>query len=260
MQSSGPGYLQPTVSRLTQVNTQRAEGELMVHDGTHAVLLVEDDPDLATAATKVLDRAGYEVALVTTGERAIAHIAMHCPAVVLLDLGLPDLDGLEVCRRVRASGYAGGILVITARTSENDVALSLEAGADDYLPKPFGVAELRARVRALVDPQGRRSVADLSVRSGLRISPALRRVVHEGVEIPLTRIEFDLLVALISHDGELVPHAVLAAQAGLPVDSTSTKVLALALSRLNGKLAVSGVAARVVATNGTGARLDDTST
>lgn len=140
------------------------------------------------------------------------------------------------------------------------MVLSLEAGADDYLPKPFGAAELRARVRTLVDPQDRRAVAaGLSVASRLRISTALRRVVHDGVEIPLTRTEFDLLATLLTHGDEIVPYSVLAAQAGLTLDSNRTKVLDLTLRRLSEKLESSGAATRVVVTEGTGARLAETS-
>ncbi|NUR79821.1 MAG: response regulator transcription factor [Dermatophilaceae bacterium] len=112
------------------------------------VLLVEDDPDIAGALVMALARDDYEVTHVSRGAAAVDHVAGQPTQVVLLDLGLPDIDGLEVCRRIRAHGYVGVVIILTARGGELDRVVGLDVGADDYLPKPFSLSELLARIRA----------------------------------------------------------------------------------------------------------------
>ncbi|MFM6847886.1 MAG: response regulator transcription factor [Terrabacter sp.] len=112
------------------------------------VLLVEDDDDIAGALVMALARDDHEVTRVSRGTAAIDHVATQPTQVVLLDLGLPDIDGLEVCRRIRADGYGGVVIILTARGGELDRVVGLDVGADDYLPKPFSLSELLARIRA----------------------------------------------------------------------------------------------------------------
>jgi DNA-binding response OmpR family regulator len=112
------------------------------------VLLVEDDDDIAGALVMALARDDHEVTRVSNGTAAIDHITSRPTQVVLLDLGLPDIDGLEVCRRIRAHGYQGVVIILTARGGELDRVVGLDVGADDYLPKPFSLSELLARIRA----------------------------------------------------------------------------------------------------------------
>jgi DNA-binding response OmpR family regulator len=112
------------------------------------VLLVEDDDDIAGALVMALARDDHEVTRVSKGSAAIEHVATQPTQVVLLDLGLPDIDGLEVCRRIRANGYGGVVIILTARGGELDRVVGLDVGADDYLPKPFSLSELLARIRA----------------------------------------------------------------------------------------------------------------
>jgi DNA-binding response OmpR family regulator len=112
------------------------------------VLLVEDDPDIAPTLVIALEREGHLVTHAPTGSAALAHVTTEPTDVVLLDLGLPDMDGLEVCRRLRSGGYTGAVLILTARGGELDRVVGLDVGADDYLSKPFSLSELLARIRA----------------------------------------------------------------------------------------------------------------
>ncbi len=114
------------------------------------ILVVEDDDDVADVMMCGLSREGHELERVDNGTDGIARALDRSPDVMLLDLGLPDMDGLEVCERVRAAGYAGGIIVVTAREAHRHAGPSLRAGASHFLSKPFGLAELRARVACVL--------------------------------------------------------------------------------------------------------------
>src|SRR5690349_27918 len=114
------------------------------------VLIVEDETDIVSPLVKALEREGYEVDQATTGKDAIRAAGRNGHDIVILDLGLPDMDGIEVCRKLRDGGYEGAVLMLTARARELDRVVGLDAGADDYLAKPFGLAELLARLRALL--------------------------------------------------------------------------------------------------------------
>ena len=166
-----------------------------------SILIVEDDDAIADALTRVLAGQGYAVDRVARGTGAVR--AAEPPiALVILDLGLPDVDGLEVCRRLRASRPELAILILTARGQELDVVAGLDAGADDYLTKPFRLSELLARIRS----QLRRGTpvegpADALQLGALRIDRAARRAWLEEAELVLRPKEFDLLMLLASHPG-----------------------------------------------------------
>jgi len=166
------------------------------------VHIVEDDGRIADVIVKNLEAAGYECHVSPDGGQALADFARTKPDLVVLDLGLPGLDGLHVARRVRRDSDVP-ILMLTARSGESDKLLGLEIGADDYVTKPFSTAELVARVRALL----RRSTGALRERvleiGPLRIDPARRRVERDGVEVPLTTLEFDVLHFLASRPGRV---------------------------------------------------------
>jgi len=166
------------------------------------ILIVEDDARIADVIAKNLEAIGFECHTSPDGGRALADFARLHPALVVLDLGLPGLDGLEVTRRLRRDSDVP-ILVVTARTSEGDKLLGLEIGADDYVTKPFSTAELVARVRALL----RRSSGALTERvieaAGLRIDPGRRTVERGGEPVPLTTLEFDLLYFLAARPGRV---------------------------------------------------------
>jgi DNA-binding response OmpR family regulator len=166
------------------------------------IQIVEDDARIADVIGKNLEAVGFECQTSPDGGRALADFARAKPALIVLDLGLPGLDGLEFMRRIRRESDLP-ILIVTARSSESDKLLGLEIGADDYVTKPFSTAELVARVRALL----RRSSGAVTERvlelEGLRIDPGRRTVEREGQPVPLTTLEFDLLYFLASRPGRV---------------------------------------------------------
>jgi two-component system KDP operon response regulator KdpE len=176
------------------------------------ILLVDDEVAIQRTVAPLLRSRGYEVDIAGTGGDALRLVAERRPALVVLDLGLPDLEGTEVCRRVRATS-AVPIIVLSARGAEADKVNALDLGADDYVTKPFGPDELLARIRVAL----RRTAAD-DVQAGqlrvgtLTVDYDTRRVVREGTEIRLTPKEFELLSLLArNHDRVLTNHAILKA-------------------------------------------------
>lgn len=164
------------------------------------VLLAEDDASIAQPLTRALRREGYEVDVTETGPDTLKGASADGVDLLVLDLGLPGMDGLEVCRRLRAEGGAVPILVLTARADEVDTVVGLDAGADDYVTKPFRLAELLARVRALL----RRGATESPVVRGVRIDPESRRAWLGDEELSLTTKEFDLLRLLHREAGKVL--------------------------------------------------------
>jgi DNA-binding response OmpR family regulator len=169
------------------------------------ILIVEDDRRIATLVAKNLAAAGFDCRTVHDGESALREVERAIPALVVLDLMLPGIDGLEIARRLRRreEGRDLPILMLTARSSEGDKVLGLEIGADDYLTKPFSTLELVARVRALLRRAAPDARAALLERGDLRIDPARRAVERDGAPVPLTTLEFDLLYVLASRPGRV---------------------------------------------------------
>lgn len=173
------------------------------------VLVVDDEPNIQAAVGPLLRANGYEVFSAMSGRAALDAVERHHPDVVVLDLGLPDIDGVEVCRLIREE-QAVPIIVLSARGAEHDKVHALDAGADDYVTKPFGSAELLARIRVVL----RRK--DLSVATAgpitagdLTIDRERHRVLRRGEEIRLTPKEFELLVLLAQHPGRVLTHRAL---------------------------------------------------
>ena len=165
------------------------------------VLLVEDDEAIAAVLTRVLEGEGHPVRRLATGTEAVA-AAGEQVGLVILDLGLPDMDGLEVCRRLRSARPDLAILILTARDQEFDVVAGLDAGADDYLVKPFRLGELLARVRA---PLRRAGDGSAPLEAGeIRLDPAARRAWRGSQELSLRPKEFDLLALLVASAGRVV--------------------------------------------------------
>ena len=174
-----------------------------------AVLVVDDDPSLRQVLERVLAFEGYDVETAPTGYDALERLQVPERGaatidLIVLDLGLPDIDGLDVARRLRADGHVLPILVLTARGEVGDRVAGLDAGADDYLPKPFDLTELLARVRALLRRAGHVDGSDIYSRGDLTLDCARRQVTRDGEDIPLTKTEFALLQVLLAADGAVV--------------------------------------------------------
>jgi DNA-binding response OmpR family regulator len=177
------------------------------------ILVAEDQADIRDLLVMNLRGAGYEVAAVADGAAALASQTEQRSDLLVLDLMMPALDGLEVCKALRARGHGTPILMLTAKSTELDRVLGLELGADDYLTKPFSLAELLARVKALLRrAEMQRAAPDASqshvLRNGsLEIEPAKRRVRHAGVALEFTALEFDLLLHFAKHPGHVFSRA-----------------------------------------------------
>ena len=225
------------------------------------VLVVEDEEDIAFPLVRTLEREGYTVTWVMDGEAALAQLQKEQEDVVILDLGLPDMDGLEVCRKARDAGYEGAIMIVTARGGELDRVVGLDYGADDYLAKPFGLAELQARVRALLRRTGSSGAAGDEAEpevdpDALRIDVAARRVYAGSEEISLTGKEFEVLNILAANRDKVVSRGRLMADVWDENWYGSTKTLDVTIGRLRQKLESVGVTERVVAVRGVGFRLE----
>jgi len=222
------------------------------------VLVVEDEEDIAFPLVRTLEREGYDVTWVDSGQTALDSLTSEPAAVVILDLGLPDMDGLEVCRRARDAGYDGAIMIVTARAGELDRVVGLDYGADDYLAKPFGLAELQARVRALLRRTSASSgaTADDAEDQGLRIDVDARRVYAGADEVALTGKEFEVLNILAANRDKVVSRGRLMADVWDENWYGSTKTLDVTIGRLRQKLEGVGVTERVVAVRGVGFRLE----
>jgi two-component system, OmpR family, response regulator MprA len=174
---------------------------------TSRILLADDDRAIRESVTRALELEGYDVTAVTNGVDALDAAALQAPDAFVLDVMMPTLDGLAVCRQLRTRGDHSPILILTARTEVSDRVSGLDAGADDYLPKPFSLEELLARIRALLrrttydEPDRELRVADL------RIDEAARRVWRGDREIELTKTEFELLQLLAHNAGIVLEHS-----------------------------------------------------
>ena len=170
------------------------------------VLIVDDDRSLREALRRALLLGGYETVSAATGHEALAQVADASPDALVLDIGLPDLDGLEVCRRLRGDGNRVPVLMLTARDAIEDRIDGLDAGADDYLVKPFDVGELKARLRALLRRTGNEESPGTLSFDELQLD-AVRHGVIVGEEfVELTRTEYQLLELLMRNPRRVLPH------------------------------------------------------
>jgi two-component system KDP operon response regulator KdpE len=170
------------------------------------ILVVDDEAQIHRFLTPALEAAGFEAAQARDGASALAELARHPPDAVLLDLGLPDLDGQEVLRRARAF-FQGPVIVLSARDREAEKIAALDGGADDYVEKPFGVGELLARLRVALRRAGSAAPALGVIRGGeVEVDLALGLARRAGARVRLTKKEFELLAVLARAEGKVVTH------------------------------------------------------
>ncbi|HYO19432.1 MAG TPA: response regulator transcription factor [Dermatophilaceae bacterium] len=167
------------------------------------ILLIEDDGSIRSAITRALTDLGHVVTTSNTGMSGLEAAVDNTPDVVLLDLGLPDIDGLQVLAMLRAVSEVP-VIIITARDDDADMVKALDAGADDYVVKPFGIEQVEARLRAILRRSGSAVAEGPLVVGGLTIDPLTRQVSLDGAPVDLSRKEFDLLLALAQRAGEVV--------------------------------------------------------
>lgn len=220
------------------------------------IVLVEDDPTISEPLTRALGREGYDVEWHGTGAGGVD--AADSADLVILDLGLPDIDGVDVARRIRDKGLQVPILMLTARADEVDLVVGLDAGADDYVTKPFRLAELLARVRALLRRRhGADEAGEYSV-GGVRVDVAGHRAFVDDRELHLSGKEFDLLHALVANAGSVVSRETLMRDVWDAEPSAPTKTLDMHVSWLRRKLGDDATNPRFITTvRGMGFRFEN---
>ncbi|CAM5691437.1 Sensor histidine kinase RcsC [Streptomyces fumanus] len=226
------------------------------HRSMTRVLLAEDDASISEPLARALRREGYEVEVREDGPTALDAGMQGGVDLVVLDLGLPGMDGLEVARRLRSEGHAVPILILTARADEVDTVVGLDAGADDYVTKPFRLAELLARVRALLR-RGSAEPQQPPATHGVRIDVESHRAWMGDEELQLTAKEFDLLRVLVRDAGRVVTRDQLMREVWDTTWWSSTKTLDMHISWLRKKLGDDAANPRYIATvRGVGFRFE----
>ncbi len=225
----------------------------------HAKVLVIDDEDqIRRALRSVLGARHYEVSVAATGEEGLETAAESTPDMVILDLTLPGMSGLEVCRELR-EWYRGPILILSVHGADSDKIAALDLGADDYLTKPFSTGELLARIRALLrrTAPGEPGPSDLAV-GGLSVDLARREVTVDGEKVRLTRTEFDILALLARNADRVVTSKMILEQVWGPEYASDVQTLRVHVSHLRHKIEPAGGVPRYILTEpGVGFRLVD---
>ena len=200
------------------------------------MLVVEDEKSIADLIRMYLAREGYGVHVESDGRSGLAAARNLHPVAIILDVGLPTIDGTDVCRQLRADGDWTPVIFVTARDDEIDRILGLELGADDYVTKPFSPRELVARVRSVV----RRSAGPGEDRTyglgAVTVDPARRRVSAAGVDVPLTTTEFDLLLFLVRRPGRVFPREQLLSEVWGYAAASGTRTVDVHIAQLRSKL------------------------
>ena len=221
------------------------------------IVLVEDEPQIRRFLRATLSSTGYRLYEATTGEDGLLEVSTHQPDVVIVDLGLPDMDGLHVIRQLREWTKVP-IIVLSARGQERDKIAALDAGADDYVSKPFGVGELLARLRVALRHaagSGETGEPTFSV-GGLSVDQLRRQVVVDGKEVHLTPIEYRLLTTLVRHAGKVMIHRQLLKEVWGPPYAEQAHYLRVYMAQLRRKLEADPARPRYLLTEpGVGYRL-----
>lgn len=219
------------------------------------ILVVEDEPAIADVLRLNLAKAGFGVHLAVDGEAGLAAVTELRPVAVLLDVGLPGIDGIEVCRRLRAADDWTPVLFVTARDDEADRIIGLELGADDYITKPFSPREVVARVSSVLRrSQGHAEGAE-PLRVGLvRLDTARRRAFADGAEVALTATEFDLLAFLMRRPGRVIGRNQLLSEVWGYSSIAGARTVDVHIAQLRGKL---GPASPIRTVRGVGYAVDE---
>lgn len=220
------------------------------------ILLVDDDPRLRELVGLALERAGFGVITAADGQLALTHAAREAPDLIVLDVGLPELDGFEVCRRIRTRSDVP-ILFLTARDDEIDRVLGLELGADDYVTKPFSPRELVARVRAILKRMGGGGRNGALSHGAIRLDPAAHSCQVAGQALALTATEFALLSHLMAQPAQVVSRARLVDAIWGAGSAVSDRTLDSHLRNLRAKLAGAGCDNALETVHGVGVRLNE---
>lgn len=206
-------------------------------DSRGVVLVVEDEPAIADLLRMYLSREGFQVLVEAEGQEALTAVADHRPSCILLDVGLPGMDGIEVCRRLRAQQDWTPVVFCTARDDEVDRVLGLELGADDYITKPFSPREVVARVKAVVRRARGPQAQAQTVRLGkVEMDPMTRRCTVDGRLVDLTATEFDLLFYLMTHPGQIFSRDQLLSEVWGYAAMVNTRTVDVHVAQLRGKL------------------------
>jgi two-component system KDP operon response regulator KdpE len=223
--------------------------------GARRVLVCDDEPQILRALKVVLREADFEAIPAETGEEALDRAAVRPPDAAIIDLVLPDIDGIEVCRRLREWSDMP-ILVLSAVGEEDEKVRALEAGADDYVTKPFGARELVARLQAALRRVGGGPDEPAIRVDGLEVDLSARTVRVDGAEVHLTPIEFDLLRTLARNRGRLLTHRALLVEVWGPQYASDTQILRTHIANLRRKIEPPGDGPRYIRTDpGVGYRL-----
>jgi len=198
------------------------------------IMVVDDDQDLAEMLGIVLTGDGYQVDLVNRGDEVMSAFALQNPDLVLLDVMLPGMDGVEVCKLIRTVSMVP-IVMLTAKGDTQDVVAGLEAGADDYMVKPFNSSELLARLKVRLRRTGVETTTGLSI-GNIKIDQIAHSIIRGGQNIPLTRLEFDLLVALAKEPGRVFSREALLSEVWGYRPATDTRLVNVHIQRLRSKV------------------------
>jgi two-component system KDP operon response regulator KdpE len=210
----------------------------MTSEQKELILLIEDEPQMRRFLRITLQSQGYRLVEAATGREGLAQAATRNPGLILLDLGLPDLDGLEVTQKLR-EWTRTPIIVLSAREQERDKVRALDAGADDYLTKPFNAGELLARIRVALRHAARQDTdrnEPVFILNNLRVDLAQRRVYLDDKEVHLTPIEYKLLTVLIRHAGKVITHRELLKKVWGPAQEDEVQYLRVHMTHLRHKL------------------------
>jgi two-component system OmpR family response regulator len=218
------------------------------------ILIVDDDPRLRDLVRIALERAGFATLTAAEGASALTHARREAPDLIVLDIGLPELDGFEVCRRLRATSDVP-ILFLTARDDEIDRIVGLELGADDYVTKPFSPRELVARVRAILKRAGRASSPKALAHGKIALDLRARVCRVAGADLALTATEFDILARLLAEPDRLVPRPALIKALWGAQSAVSDRTFDSHLRNLRRKLSEAGCEGSIETVHGQGMRL-----